>query len=50
MAAPTANFAQWSELTRGAGVPLGLLALLAMIVLPLPPLMLDVLFTFNIAL
>jgi flagellar biosynthesis protein FlhA len=31
-------------------VPLGLLALLAMIVLPLPPLMLDVLFTFNIAL
>ncbi len=37
-------------LTRGAGVPLGLVALLAMVVLPLPTLMLDVLFTFNIAL
>jgi flagellar biosynthesis protein FlhA len=50
MAAPTASFPSWSLLSRGAGVPLGLLALLAMIVLPLPPLMLDVLFTFNIAL
>jgi flagellar biosynthesis protein FlhA len=50
MAAPTASLAPWTVLTRGAGVPLGLLALLGMIVLPLPPLMLDVLFTFNIAL
>ena len=39
------------ELIRtGAGVPIGVLAVLAMIVLPLPPMALDVLFTFNIAL
>jgi len=39
------------ELLRaGVGVPVGMLAVLAMIVLPLPPLALDVLFTFNIAL
>ncbi len=37
-------------LTRGLGAPLVLLAVLAMIILPLPPLALDVLFTFNIAL
>jgi flagellar biosynthesis protein FlhA len=35
---------------RGLGAPLLLLAVLAMVVLPLPPLALDVLFTFNIAL
>src|SRR5690242_14914299 len=34
----------------GIGVPVGVLAVLAMVVLPLPPLVLDVLFTFNIAL
>jgi flagellar biosynthesis protein FlhA len=34
----------------GIGVPLGVLAILAMIILPLPPMALDVLFTFNIAL
>jgi flagellar biosynthesis protein FlhA len=39
------------ELLRaGLGVPVGMLAVLAMIVLPLPPMALDVLFTFNIAL
>lgn len=38
-------------LSRGnLGVPLLLLALLGMMVLPLPPLLLDVLFSFNIAL
>ncbi|MGH8148573.1 MAG: flagellar biosynthesis protein FlhA [Steroidobacteraceae bacterium] len=37
-------------LRAGVGVPAGVLAVLAMIVLPLPPLALDVLFTFNIAL
>jgi flagellar biosynthesis protein FlhA len=37
-------------LRRGAGAPILLLAVLAMIVLPMPPLALDVLFTFNIAL
>ena len=41
----------WRELLmRGIGVPVGLLAVLAMVILPLPPLALDVLFTFNIAL
>ena len=34
----------------GIGVPIGVLGVLAMVVLPLPPMMLDVLFTFNIAL
>src|SRR4051812_32331864 len=39
-----------SLLRSGIGVPVGVLAALAMLVLPLPPLALDVLFTFNIAL
>ncbi len=34
----------------GVGVPIGLIAILAMMILPLPPLVLDVVFTFNIAL
>jgi flagellar biosynthesis protein FlhA len=34
----------------GVGVPVGVLAVLSMVVLPLPPIVLDVLFTFNIAL
>jgi flagellar biosynthesis protein FlhA len=39
------------ELIRtGVGVPIGVLAVLAMIVMPLPPMALDILFTFNIAL
>jgi flagellar biosynthesis protein FlhA len=37
-------------LRTGVGVPIGVLAVLAMIVLPLPPMALDILFTFNIAL
>jgi flagellar biosynthesis protein FlhA len=37
-------------LRAGIGVPAGVLAVLAMVVLPLPPLALDVLFSFNIAL
>jgi flagellar biosynthesis protein FlhA len=41
----------WRDLLRaGIGVPVGVLAVLAMVILPLPPLALDVLFTFNIAL
>lgn len=36
--------------TSGIGIPLGILALLAMVVVPLPPFLLDVFFTFNIAL
>src|SRR5690606_17664414 len=35
---------------NGMAVPLLLLVMMAMIVLPLPPLLLDVLFTFNISL
>src|SRR3954467_6981447 len=37
-------------LKTGLGVPLGVLGVLAMVVLPLPPIALDALFTFNIAL
>jgi flagellar biosynthesis protein FlhA len=37
-------------LRSGIGAPVGVLAVLAMVVLPLPPVALDVLFTFNIAL
>jgi flagellar biosynthesis protein FlhA len=37
-------------LNRGIALPIGLLGVLAMIILPLPPLALDVLFTFNIVL
>ena len=37
-------------LRTGVGVPIGVLAVLAMVVLPLPPIILDALFTFNIAL
>lgn len=39
-----------SVLASGVGIPLMLLSLLAMMMLPLPPLLLDVLFTFNISL
>lgn len=35
---------------KGAGTPLLILAALAMIVLPMPPILLDILFSFNIAL
>ncbi|MEW5681754.1 MAG: flagellar biosynthesis protein FlhA [Pseudomonadota bacterium] len=35
---------------RGLGTPLFILAALAMVVLPLPPMLLDILFSFNIAL
>jgi flagellar biosynthesis protein FlhA len=41
----------WRDLLRtGIGVPAGVLAVLAMVILPLPPMALDVLFSFNIAL
>src|ERR1700743_3081623 len=47
----TATMTAMRELIRtGIGVPIGVLAVLAMIVLPLPPMALDILFTFNIAL
>ena len=37
-------------LSKGIGTPLLVLASLGMVVLPIPPLMLDILFSFNIAL
>ncbi len=41
----------WRDMLRaGIGVPAGVLGVLAMVILPLPPMALDVLFTFNIAL
>ena len=39
-----------ANVVRGLGVPVLLLAMLAMMMVPLPPLALDILFTFNIAL
>ncbi|MGB5347931.1 MAG: FHIPEP family type III secretion protein, partial [Woeseia sp.] len=39
-----------SAVLRGLGVPLILLTMLAMVMVPLPPMALDILFTFNIAL
>ncbi len=39
-----------ADIIRGLGMPVLLLAMLAMMMVPLPPLALDVLFTFNIAL
>ncbi len=38
------------DIVRGMGMPVLLLAMLAMMMVPLPPLALDILFTFNIAL
>ncbi|HEV2269958.1 MAG TPA: flagellar biosynthesis protein FlhA [Steroidobacteraceae bacterium] len=41
----------WRDMLRaGIGVPAGVLGVLAMVILPLPPMALDILFTFNIAL
>src|SRR5690242_14437096 len=51
MAATAPNKLDLKALLRsGVGVPAGVLAVLAMVILPLPPVALDVLFTFNIAL
>jgi flagellar biosynthesis protein FlhA len=48
--AATAQLDLRSIIKSGVGVPVGVLAALAMVILPLPPIALDVLFTFNIAL
>jgi len=50
MAAANENSGFSALMKLGIGVPLGLISILAMMILPLPALMLDVLFTFNIAL
>ncbi len=39
-----------TTMTSGLGVPIAVLALLAMVTIPLPPFLLDIFFTFNIAL
>jgi flagellar biosynthesis protein FlhA len=50
-ASSNAGMPTFRDLLRtGIGVPVGVLAVLAMVILPLPPVALDVLFTFNIAL
>ncbi len=50
-AATTIAPISWRLLLKaGLGVPVGVLGVLAMVVLPLPPIALDALFTFNIAL
>src|SRR5262245_25326606 len=49
-AATNTGFSLSTLMKAGLGVPLGVLGVLAMVVLPLPPLALDALFTFNIAL
>ena len=49
-AAPASPLDLRALLRSGVGVPVGVLALLAMVIVPLPPIALDVLFTFNIAL
>src|SRR5690606_36800287 len=49
--ATAATLFDWRELARsGIGVPIIMLAVLAMVILPLPPIALDILYTFNIAL
>ena len=50
MAAANDSSVLGAVMRSGIGVPLGLVAILAMMILPLPPVMLDILFTFNIAL
>tara|TARA_R110002096_G_scaffold130643_5_gene279933 strand:- start:27590 stop:29647 length:2058 start_codon:yes stop_codon:yes gene_type:complete len=40
----------WADVVQGLGMPILMLAILAMMMIPLPPLALDALFTFNIAL
>ena len=49
MAADTTND-YFADIIRGLGMPVLVLAMLAMMLVPLPPLALDILFTFNIAL
>jgi flagellar biosynthesis protein FlhA len=48
--APTVTSPLSALLRIGIGVPVGLISILAMMILPLPPVVLDILFTFNIAL
>jgi flagellar biosynthesis protein FlhA len=42
--------AQVKQVTAGVGTPIILLAIMGMVILPMPPFLLDILFSFNIAL
>ena len=46
----TSPNSQIADIIQGLGLPILLLAMLAMMMIPLPPLALDILFTFNISL
>ena len=51
MAAITEEFSIQSAIRNGMiGIPVVLLSILAMLVVPMPPVMLDLFFSFNIAL
>ncbi|HUA81140.1 MAG TPA: flagellar biosynthesis protein FlhA [Dyella sp.] len=51
MATTASAFDTFKQITRrGVGAPIVMLAMLAMLMLPLPPFVLDILFSFNIAL
>ncbi|MGD9842996.1 MAG: FHIPEP family type III secretion protein, partial [Steroidobacteraceae bacterium] len=50
IATSTKSFSMQSLIRSGLGVPVGVMLVLAMIIVPMPPFLLDVLFTFNIAL
>jgi flagellar biosynthesis protein FlhA len=50
MATAANNVGPGPLMRLGIGIPVGLICILAMMILPLPPVILDVLFTFNIAL
>lgn len=41
---------QFKQFTTGLGAPIVVLALMGMVILPMPPILLDILFSFNIAL
>lgn len=40
----------FKNLTAGLGAPIVVLAIMGMVILPMPPFLLDILFSFNIAL
>lgn len=50
VASGSGSFSVKDLLRSGLGVPLGVMTVLAMVIVPMPPFLLDVLFTFNIAL
>lgn len=47
---PRIDKSTWQSMSQGLGAPVILLAIMGMVILPMPPLLLDILFSFNIAL